>query len=193
MQVSGQCDLGIGFVSISKNLPFKLLKTKSDTKPMLENIFDIKENKWKINVNYTNNDFFNHTVFSSVDSVLIFRCKSENENWFEIMTNIENGKTLWLRKNNDYIFSNWESTLLKREFMVWLSNTDVILRKEATNKSDGFKIKLNDFFVKSIDKDWIEIVPIVYSENNRSYLQSGWYQWRGRGASDFSCYFIIFR
>ncbi len=47
---------------------------------------------------------------------VVFRCKSKNNKWFEIIVNNETGKTFWI-KNNNAKFLGW-NTFLMEMFMI---------------------------------------------------------------------------
>ena len=180
-----QAPIGIGLVRITL-----------DDKPVIDFYKSPTDDTFSKRITFTNDSITKGRTFKDREEVsrwlrpeviwldhyeLIFRCKSSNEDWYEVIANNENGHTLWIRKDKTTSFSTWEEFLKSMYTVVRIHYRKQKIRAHPSDKSSELKYEGGDCFrVKSLNGDWIEI----YTPTNicrpdlKTEIKSGWIKWK---------------
>ena len=114
-------------------------------------------------------------------SRFIFRCKSTTMDWLEVIVNNEDGKSLWIKKNERTRFLSWEE-YLKNMFAIdrrW--DKPQKIRKSPTETAVEINYEGRDCFqVRSLRGEWIEIFTADHCDEAKTVIKikSGWVKWR---------------
>jgi len=181
----GQSDLGIGLVSIKfdDKTVLNFYESQIDTTPTKTiEFFDDKSIKsWNIRNLDEQEKWLKPEVLWLDYSSFVFICRTQANNWFEVIVNNETGKSFWLKKSDTTKFSSWETYLVGTFNVSRLANHSQKIRKQPNNNSEEIKYFGQDCFqVKSMNGDWIEIFTADYCEesNTETRIKSGWIKWR---------------
>jgi hypothetical protein len=183
----GQVELGVGLVSInfSDTTVLHFYSSPTDKQPLktIEFFNDKSINNWNIRNLDKQKQWLKPECHWLDYSSFIFRCKSETNNWYELIVNNESGQTLWLKKSALINFYNWE-TFLKGMFGVSrFPDQKQIIRTLPNDKSEEINYTGKACFqVKSMKGDWVEIFTADYCDDSytdsKTKIKSGWIKWR---------------
>lgn len=193
-----QADLGLGLVSFnfgdSSVLHFYELPT--DKQPVKNIVFfhDRRINSLNIRNLEKQQEWLNPEVLWLDYSSLIFRTRKIKDDWLEVVVNNETGKTLWLKKSNQTVFSSWEEYLMGMFSISRLPGKKQIIRKHPREGSEEIRYSGQDCFqIKSMQGDWVEIFTPEHcdgeSTDSKAKIISGWIKWR-QGNDILINYFI---
>lgn len=181
----GQSDLGCGLVSINfdDKTILHFYATKTDNQPVKIVEFFNDDNNWNIRDLDKQKAWLKPEVLELDHSTFIFRCKSLTDDWLEIIVNNENGKSLWLKKNELTKYSSWETFLQGMFGVARLYDQNQEIKKQPSDSSEEIKYFGGDCFqVKSMNGDWIEIFTADYCDESytksKTKIKSGWIKWR---------------
>jgi hypothetical protein len=183
----GQTELGVGLVAINFNdttvLHFYAKKTDKQPVKTIEFFDDKTIDSWNIrNLDKQSQWLSPESLWLDYYS-FIFRCKSRTNDWYEVIINNDNGKTLWLKKSALTKFSNWEAFLKNMFGVSRLPDKKQAIRASPNEKSKEINYSGSDCFqVRSMKGDWIEIFTTDYCDesdtNSKTKIKSGWIKWR---------------
>ena len=183
----GQADLGCGLVSINfdDNTVLHFYASQEGTLPAktIEFFNDKSINVWNIRDLDKQKEWLKPEVLWLDYSSFVFICKTLTNDWFEVIVDKENGKSLWLKKSELTKFSNWETYLQGMFGIARLSDHSQKIKKQPSDSSEEIKYSGQDCFqVKSMDGDWIEIFTADYCDesytDSKIKIKSGWIKWR---------------
>jgi hypothetical protein len=183
----GQTELGVGLVSInlSDTTVLQFYSAFEDKQPSktIEIFNDKTINSWNILNLDKQKQWLNPECLWLDYSSLIFRCKSQTNNWYELIVNNDNGQTLWLKKNTLSKFSTWDEFLIGMLGVARLADKKQIIRTLPNDNAKEINYTGRDCFkVKSMKDDWIEIFTADYCDDldtiSKTKVKSGWIKWR---------------
>ena len=181
-----QTDLGIGIVSInfdsktglnfyqntSDKSPSKTLQFFDDPEIKSWNICDLEQQKDWLQPESLWLDYHSFN----------FRVVEKNADWYRVIVNNENGKTMWLENSEITDFQNWEEYLKNMFSISRLPQADQKVLKSPISGAPEIPYHGPDCFqVKNMKGEWIEIfTPEHCGEYTDSTpeIKSGWIRWR---------------
>jgi hypothetical protein len=194
----GQVELGVGLVSInfSDTTVLHFYSSPIDKQPTktIEFFNDKTINSWNIRNLDKQKQWLKPECLWLDYSSFIFRCKSQTDDWYELIVNNENGQTLWLKKSALTKFSGWEEFLKGMFGVSRLPDKKQVIRTSPDDKSEEINYTGKDCFqVKSMKGEWIEIFTADYCDDSytdsKTKIKSGWIKWK-QGNSLLIEYFI---
>jgi hypothetical protein len=181
----GQTDLGVGLVSANFNdtTVLHLYASQADKQPAktIEFFHDKTTNSLNIRDLDKHKQWLKPECLWLDYSSLIFRCKSQTNDWYKLIVNNENGQTLWLRKSEYIKFSNWSEFLSGMFGVSRLPDKKQLIRVAPNGDSKEINYSGPDCFkVKSMNGEWIEIFTPDRCKDpeNKTKIKSGWIKWR---------------
>ncbi len=175
-----QTELGIGLASVKFNnetvLKFYSGPYDKEPKQTLE-FFNDEMVGTSIKDFEIHEEWLRPEVLAIDYSHLIFRCKSEDRFWVEVVVNNETGETLWLRKSKTLILSTWEE-FLKDMFAISRNSMQEIKMQPLDTAEENIYTGEECFQVKSMRGDWIQIFSAEHCEEDGGKLKSGWIKWK---------------
>lgn len=180
--VLAQTNLGIGLISIHYN-----------DKTILHFYSSIKDKKAEKIVTFFNDKIIDSWNIKNFDEqkkwlkpemlwldydFFVFRCVKQENGWFQIIVNNENGKIYWLKKSEITRFKSWENYLKEMFGVERLTSKSQNIKKLPNKNSETIIYSGNDCFqVKSMKGDWIEIFTADYCDesytNSKTKIKSG--------------------
>ena len=185
--VWGQTDLGIGLVSIKfdNRTILHFFKNTTDNEPIktIEFFTDTTINSWNIRNLEKQEEWLKPESLWLDYSSFVFRCKTQTNEWYELIVNNENGQTFWLKKGELTEFLSWENYLNGMFEIARLSDQKQKIRTLPNDNSEEIKYSGQDCFqIKSMKGDWIEIFTADYCDDgytdSKTKIKSGWIKWR---------------
>ncbi|MBA9072257.1 hypothetical protein GGR22_000383 [Flavobacterium gossypii] len=183
LNAMAQADIGIGIVSVKLNgqTVLKLYADPYDKEPKHILEFFNDENTESLDLK----DFENHEkwlkpeIFAIEDNQLIFRCKSEERFWVEIIVNNETGESYWLRKTKTTDLNTWEG-FLKEMFMISRNDFPQEIKTQPNDEAKEIQFDGDECFqVKTMKGDWIQIFTGPHCDDvGGGSLKSGWIRWK---------------
>lgn len=182
-----QTDLGLGLISINfddkTTLYFYSTPNDKEPKRTIQFFNDQTINSWNIRNLDNHKEWLKPEILWLDYSQFVFRCLSVQGDWLEVMVNNENGKTLWLKKNDLTTLRNWETYLKEMFGVARLPAQKQKIRSLPIDNSEEIIYQGQDCFqVKSMKGDWIEIFTADYCDesytDSKMKVKSGWIKWR---------------
>lgn len=185
---NAQTEIGIGIVSIdSDSKPIvRFYKNPNDKKAVRTvEFFDDKSiNSFNIKNLETQKVWLRPEAFRSEYPAFSFRCKSKTRNWYEVIVNNKNGKSLWIKKERFTKLLSWETYLKNTYVIERLAKYKQPIRKFPATDSTKIRYAGQDCFqVKSMKGEWLEIYTSDfcrsgYGEPEKTTIKSGWIKWK---------------
>lgn len=183
LSVAAQADLGIGIaiIKLTGKTTLKLYTDPYDREPKQTLEFFSDENTESLDLK----DFESHEKwlkpegFTMEDNQLIFRCKSEERFWIEIIVNNETGESLWLKKSKAIDLNTWDG-FLKEAFMISRNDYLQEIRTQPNDEAKEIPFEGDECFqVKTVRGDWIQIFTAPHCDDvGEGSLKSGWIKWK---------------
>jgi len=186
--VCSQTSLGIGIVWIDfdDKTVVELYDTPTDRNPVRKIVFfyDIQANSSSIRDFNKDKKWLKPELIWLEYSQFNFRCKSQNENWFEVIVNNEDGSTLWIKRNDESKFERWDEYLKHMYAVTRLNNKTQSIYESLSEDSKKIEYEGRDCFkVRNVKDEWIEIYSADYcDQKGRTIVKSGWVKWRSGDA-----------
>ncbi|PKW29935.1 hypothetical protein [Flavobacterium lindanitolerans] len=109
---------------------------------------------------------------------LVFRCKSEERFWIEVIVNNETGESYWIRKTKSVDLDTWEG-FLKNAFMISRNSFPQEIKAQPNDSARTIPFDGEDCFqVKSMKGDWIQIFTGSHCDDDGNPIKSGWIRWK---------------
>ena len=181
----GQGTLGTGIVKIEFDgktiVEFYSQPTDKSYSKKIEFFDDKSINSWNIKNLKEEQSWLKPEALWIDYSQFNFRCKSMNDEWFEVIVNNDNGQTYWIKKNPKIKLVTWESYLMDMFGVSRLDNKNQKIRKSPADSAQEIKYEGTDCFrVKTLKGDWIEIFTGDHCDEygSKTQIKSGWIKWR---------------
>jgi hypothetical protein len=190
----GSNTLGIGTVEIEFNAEtiVKFYNSPGDKaySTRIEFFDDASVNGWNIK------DVKNVQMWLKPQSMwldyhhFVFRCKSFNKDWLEVVVNNEDGKSYWIRRTEQTIFKTWEEYFKSMFAVDRLPEENQKIRTRPTDAANEVKYEGRGCFqVISLKGDWIEISSIDHCPDEKAtQIKNGWIRWRRGEKLLIRCY-----
>jgi hypothetical protein len=184
----GQVDLGIGLVSIGfdDKTVLSFYNSPSDKKPVktIEFFDDKSISSWNIRNIEKQQEWLKPETLWLDYSSFVLRCKNQQNGWYEVIVNHQNGQSLWLKKSTVATFVTWENYL--RGMFSVARNPEQMqkIRKLPNERSVVLEYTDVDCFqVKKMHGDWIEVFTPDHCKDDETVgsntvIKSGWIKWR---------------
>lgn len=182
LSAAAQADLGIGIatVKLTGNTILKLYTDPYGKEPKRVLEFFTEENTESLDMK----DIENHEKwlkpegFTLEEGQIIFRCKSEERFWIEIIVNNETGESFWLKKTKAIDLNTWDG-FLKGAFMISRNEFPQEIRTQPSNEAKEVQFDGEECFqVKTVKGDWIQIFTAPHCDDISGNLKSGWIRWK---------------
>lgn len=184
INASGQVSIGIGIVWIEFDGPTTIdfYKTPDDNvyskrlvifdDPVVDglNLKDYHKHKNWLQPEVMRLEYYHFSL----------RCKSQTENWLEVIVNNENGSTLWLKRSDQTKFQPWKEYLMSMFGIARLSprTQGIYEAPDESAKKMGSQGK-DCFRVRDMKGDWIEIFSSDECDSKkRTEIKSAWIKWK---------------
>jgi hypothetical protein len=180
-----QTEIGSGLIEIHFDdktvLEFYEKPFSSKPTKKIEFFNDEKINSWNIRNLEKQKKWLNPESLWLDYHSFIFRCVARQKDWYKVIVNNENNKTLWIRKQKFTEFKTWEQ-FLKSIFGIERLKKQKIRRRPSENSGE-IKYKGKDCFqVRRLKGAWIEIFSADYCDedytDSKTPIKSGWIKWR---------------
>lgn len=157
---------------IEKN-PVKIIRFFDDKVTNGWNIADLEEQeKWmKPEVLWLDYSFF------------FFRCTEKQGNWFKVIVNNDSGKSYWIKKDTQRVFSDWKTFLSGMFSVERIPDYPQKIHSNPSDDTPEMPYEGADCFeVKSMQGDWIEISSTDNCDETDTVhpIRSGWIKWRNK-------------
>ncbi|MEZ0005058.1 hypothetical protein ABH942_000401 [Flavobacterium sp. 28YEA47A] len=182
LNAAAQSDLGIGIVTIkfTGNTVLNLYTAAYDKEPkeVIEFYQDEVTGSPDIKNIETVEKWLKPEGFFLDYDQLIFRCKSEERFWIEIIVNNETGESYWIRKTKSVDLDTWDG-FLKNAFMVSRNSFPQEIKTQPSDAARTIPFEDEDCFqVKSMKGDWIQIFTAPHCDETSNPIKSGWIRWK---------------
>jgi len=182
LNAAAQSDLGIGIASIKFTgntvLNFYAAAYDKEPKQVIEFYQDEATGSPDIRNIETIEKWLKPEGFHLDYDQLIFRCKSEERFWIEIIVNNETGESYWIRKTKAVDLDTWEG-FLKNAFMISRNSFPQEIKVQPNDTAKTIPFDGEDCFqVKSMKGDWIQIFTAPHCDDMDNPIKSGWIRWK---------------
>ena len=191
----GQNKLGYGFASIKfdENTVINFYDSQNSTYPdkKVEFFMDDDINSISIKNKKSIEEWLVPKAFWLDYNIFKLRAISVNDEWVEVITNEPNWESMWLKRDENVDYKNWEQYLtglfnIERkdtisQFLYTSPNSNNIVKYEG---ADCFK-------VLKIEGDWIEITSPEYCDSFTYWqmkIESAWIRWRDKERLLIDCF-----